>query len=127
MTEPKRWTIYVCPNCGRQEPVLCRCEEPIDLGGGATTPQWHRTEPVEVVAAADFDRLRDELDSLSTLYVAARDSEGEVARVAGVLADALRDSLDGHDGQGECPCEECEQGYAALAVFDTLTEEKPDA
>ncbi len=65
------------------------------------------------VDEADFVRLRDERD--------------EARRVAGVLADALRNNApcycDHPLRAGLPPCSRC----SALAVFDTLTEEKTDA
>ena len=84
MTEPKRWTAY----------------------------ETDAVTPVGVVAAADFDRLRDERD--------------RAVEAAGVLADALRNApcyCDHRMRAGLPPCSRC----SALAVFDTLTEENADA
>lgn len=80
--------------------------------------------------AADFDRLRDERDRLlaernEACGWAARDAENarEARRVAGVLAGALRETtaLAALHYQGSATVKDAR---SALAVFDTLTEEK---
>ena len=79
--------------------------------------------------AADFDRLRDERDrwqALALAHAEALDAERGGLRVAGVLADALRNNAPCYCNHplraGLPPCSRC----SALAVFDTLTEEKTD-
>lgn len=78
-------------------------------------------------AAADFDRLRDERDSWRRTAERLETEKVEARRVAGVLADALRNNApcycDHPLRAGLPPCSRC----SALAVFDTLTEEKTDA
>ena len=94
MTEPKRWTAY----------------------------ETDAVTPVGVVAAADFDRLRDERDSWRRTAERLETEKVEARRVAGVLADALRNNApcycDHPLRAGLPPCSRC----SALAVFDTLTE-----
>ena len=69
----RRWTIYVCPNCGRRygERHLCtECEEPIQVDRGASTPQWHRCESIEVIAVSDhqaaLERAEAEAEETAT-------------------------------------------------------------
>ena len=115
MSEPTRWT----------------CRE----------VHW-KGKPAEVVAAEDYDRLRDELDSLSPLYVAARDAEIEASRErdearvsAAQLAEALVRIRDQGLGQyvdhrligatGEPWRHWSEIARAALAVFDAKEKTSP--
>lgn len=109
MTEPNVWRGGTISN------LVCSFDLP-------------REEPF--VAKADFDRLRDERDRLteelrSEWVALARERRADLAgarRVAGVLADALRNNApcycDHPLRAGLPPCSRC----SALAVFDTLTE-----
>lgn len=99
--------------------------------------------PRPVERLPDFDRLRDERDravetreNANAVSVRVEMENRELRRVAGVLADALRATLDPepcwYDHNGRCqahgvtkPCDVAE-ARSALAVFDTLTEEKTD-
>ena len=116
MTEPKRWTIF--KRRGEWDDVI--------VGPDVGSPGVG--EPV--VPLADFDRLRDERDEMIRVSAAniatTQRNMDELRRVAGVLADALRNNApcycDHPLRAGLPPFSRC----SALAVFDTLTEEKTD-
>jgi hypothetical protein len=52
MTDPERWTVFICPSCGTLYPdlsTLCECELPNNVEGV-------ETDRVDVVPAARLEK-----------------------------------------------------------------------
>ena len=128
MTEPKRWDasncVRFCDRCDAEYGITAGA----DAGDDACAGCGNRHAPhIYPHPPADFDRLRDERDEMIRVSAAniatTQRNMDELRRVAGVLADAhrriVRESRDDEQTPRAI-------ARSALAVFDTLTEEKTD-